>query len=531
MRHGVAERRRLTERLRQRLGQGPGCAGAAAPDRIGHRWVSGSPPLLTAPLLAAAVAAAPAGAAPAAGRTSQHIGRYGAQRLPSNEVSFTLVRGKVGGFSIPWAARCDDTDLKGAQPALLDRILIGDALPLRDGKFAASGTYVFPPGRGQSAAVTFTLRGVVHGGRASGTFSVIASLTIANRGLAGECKTRPTIRWHAVVGRRPRSTAAPARARPHTAFTGVIAYARSDDGGANSSLFAIVPGGVQRPVALTHPPAGASDSAPAMPPHPIPMTYQRTSGGTSQLFVTDPEGFGLTYSTPLGEGRITDFAQGASDPTVLSNIVVFSVGQGADCSLWASSQYGEHPLQLTDHGGAPGCDDAPAWSADGNRLLFRRTATDAAGAPVSARWLILDMVGGTPRPVDFGAVTPSAVAWGPGPRLAYLVPGALRVMNPDGTGRRTVLSSPGLTGRPAWSPVGDHIAIATRRADGSTDLISVPVGGGKPSDITDTPGQSESDPAWVFGPTRAGGGEPGPSIHVKSQSVRPHGRRRKGSRS
>src|SRR3954447_1974665 len=120
-------------------------------------------------LLAAAclVGAAPAVGAPAAGRTAQHAGRYGAQRLPSNAVSFTFARGKVSRFSIPWVAPCTNTDVKGAQPPLLDRMVITDGLPVRRGLFTATGEYDFPPGTSQSATVKFALSGTVRGGRAS----------------------------------------------------------------------------------------------------------------------------------------------------------------------------------------------------------------------------------------------------------------------------------------------------------------------------------------------------------------------------
>jgi hypothetical protein len=101
-------------------------------------------------------------------------------------------------------------------------------------------------------------------------------------------------------------------------------------------------------------------------------------------------------------------------------------------------------------------------------------------------------------------------------------------MNADGSGRRRLLRSSALTGRPAWSPLGDLIAVVVRQGDGSTDLAALPGAGGMAVAVTDTPGVSEDEPTWSFPPLSAGGGEPGPSVHVKSQSARPHGRRRKG---
>src|SRR5205823_9017888 len=136
-------------------------------------------------LTAHSIAAAPAGAVPAAGRTAQHAGRYGTQRLPSNAVSFSLRNGKVSRFSIPWVAKCTTETGKGAEPALLDRILIVDALPVSHGRFEAVGMYDFPPGPAQVASVAFTLRGAIDGRAASGTLSVTGSITLGGREVAG----------------------------------------------------------------------------------------------------------------------------------------------------------------------------------------------------------------------------------------------------------------------------------------------------------------------------------------------------------
>ena len=133
--------------------------------------------------------------------------------------------------------------------------------------------------------------------------------------------------------------------------------------------------------------------------------------------------------------------------------MIASVGQGADCSLWAIEQFGKQQAQLTDHGGVPGCDDAPAWSPDGKRLVFRRTATDAAGAPLGVTWVVLDdpvrsrsrstSAAPSPRrsPGSRGASSPTC---DPPPGQ----PPALAVMNADGTGRRTLYSASGLIGSP-----------------------------------------------------------------------------------
>ena len=141
-------------------------------------------------------ASAPAPAAPVV----RHRGAYGAQRLPSNTLGFTLGRTAVRRLSIPWLAKCTTETGKGAEPALLDRILIVDALPVSHGRFEAVGMYDFPPGPAQVASVAFTLRGAIDGRAASGTLSVTGSITLGGLEVA-ECKTPHTIAWHARSGR------------------------------------------------------------------------------------------------------------------------------------------------------------------------------------------------------------------------------------------------------------------------------------------------------------------------------------------
>jgi hypothetical protein len=478
-----------------------------------------------------------AASVPAAGRTSQHAGAYGSQRLPSNAVSFTLRHGRVARFSIPWVAACTTEAGEQRTRSLLDRILIIDALPVRKGRFVAEGSYAFPPGPDQKADVLFTLRGVVRGRRVSGTLELTASITLNRSFPSDHCATSRNIRWNAVTGHLARNLAAPARRRLRTFFAGNVAYARTDPGGGPTAIFRTTADRSRRTRQVTQPPAGAVDGAPALPDIPGFLAYRRTVNGVGQIHLADPIG-SFEFSTPFPGGRDTDFPQGADDPAVELRDwrIAFSVGRGADCAIWVMGQYGDDLRRLTDHGGGPGCDDAPTWSPDGKRLAFRRTATDAAGDPRSIRVLVVRAAGGTPRPIKFGDTIPFSFSWAPGRKIAYVAAvdetniRYLAVVNPDGTGRRTLWRSPRLEGRPVWAQLRDRIAVVVRRADASTDIAAVPAAGGAPTDITKTPGISEDSPTWSFPlPPDVGGGEPGPSVHVKSQSTRPHGRRRKRS--
>jgi hypothetical protein len=491
--------------------------------------------VLTAAVLAAGFAAA--GTVPPvtyAGTTSQHAGQYGVQRLPTNEISFKLVGGTVRNFSIPWVAACTTASNSGTD-ALLERTLITSALPVRGGRFSATAAaYSFAPGPHQSAEVEqFTLTGAFHGRRASGKLSVTAAITEDDIGTTADCQTSRPIRWSTVAGGRGRSLAYPALTRPQE--LGYIAYARTDPTTGTSAIWlSNAAGGAA--VQVTHPPPGASDTSPTVslpyPGGPTVLAYERTVAGVSQIYVTDPFDPSSRVPNASAGGRVTDFPAGAHEPTILGfapgyGTIVFSVGSGADCSLWVAEGSGARaraPRQLTDHGGAPGCDSAPVWSPDGRSIAFHRELTDAAGDPLGGTDMVVPAVGGTPRALNLPA-SATAFSWAPGRDLVFLSTAGptgtlpcLETVKSDGIGQRTVLCAAGLTGRPVWAPDGNEIAFVQSRADGSTEIATVPASGGKPAVLTNTPGISEEAPAWtyppIYGPT---GGQPGPGVHARPQ--------------
>jgi hypothetical protein len=474
-----------------------------------------------------------AGAVSYGGLTSQHAGRYAGQSLPSDQVSFTLARGAVHAFSIPWVAACH-ASTGGRTDVVIDRTLVVDALAVRRGRFSARASYDFSPGTHQTALVQgFVLRGGFHGRRASGTLSVTVLVLLGRSMPVAVCQTSAPIHWSAVAGSGRAHLTAPATARPRPAEPGFIAYAREDPGGAAAIWLSDRVGRQRKRV--TGPPPSAADTDPALPLQPYAMAYQRTAASVSQIYVGDPLGDPKVHlNSMFPGGRDTGFAAGARDPALAgdANDVAFSVGSGADCTIWVMHLAGTGQRRLTDHGGTPGCDHAPVWSPDGRSVAFARTTTDAAGNPRSSAILIVPAAGGTPRTLGFLA-SATAFSWAPGKQIVFVSaatpsqPPSLRVANPDGSGMRTLLSSAALTDRPVWAPGRDAIALVERRPDGSTDIYTVPAAGGQPVDITNTPGISETRPSWMYPFLGLGGGEPGPGVHVRSRSVRPHARRRR----
>jgi len=483
---------------------------------------------LTASAVSADEPESPAAASPVAfrGSTSQHAGRYGSQRVPSNSLSFSLVRGAVRGFNIAWVAPCTASAGGRATDAILGRTLVESPVSVRHGRFSADAEYRFAPGSNQTADVQFALTGRLAGRRATGSLSINTEISVDTGPAVAFCQTVRAIRWTAVASRGAVDLTAPALLRPRPAEPGLIAYARAGPGGA-SAIWQANSNGTS-PTMITKPPAGSSDTSPTRQ-DPSLLAYARTRAGVSQVYVHRE--FGNT-STPFPGGRETAFSQGAHDPAIspLGDSIAFSVGTGADCSLWVMRITGAAQRRVTDHGGAPGCDEAPAWSPDGKSIAFERTATDTAGDPLGRTDLVVAAAGGIPRALGFLA-SPGGFSWSPGKQLVFISPpdgtgvASLQVVNANGSGIRTILRSADLTGRPVWSPGLDAIAFVRRQPNGSTDIATVSTSGGKAVDITNTPGRSESHPAWIY-PLPPALTDTSSNIHVRPVKPRRHSHRR-----
>lgn len=134
------------------------------------------------------------------GHTSQRPGRYGAQRLLNNRVSFQMSATSLLNFTIPWVAGCSDAYHRSPDAPLIDEVQI-DSLPLTQGQFSVEGAaYTTSPGPGEIANVSLTLKGVVRGRRASGTLSIDAPILVDGGHVNDLCSTSPVVHWQASSG-------------------------------------------------------------------------------------------------------------------------------------------------------------------------------------------------------------------------------------------------------------------------------------------------------------------------------------------
>ena len=155
------------------------------------------------------------------------------------------------------------------------------------------------------------------------------------------------------------------------------------------------------------------------------------------------------------------------------------------------------PINLTAD--SPADDDQPAFSPDGERIVFR-SAREGGGLFVMGR------TGEAVRRVTRAGFNP---VWSPdGQQIAYTTyPQELRPQNTEGLSELWIVGADGSNARrlvghdtslPSWSPNGLRIAFRLRLSarDQRGGIVSVPVGGGEPTRITaDT--HLDWNPVWT----------------------------------
>lgn len=184
--------------------------------------------------------------------------------------------------------------------------------------------------------------------------------------------------------------------------------------------------------------------------------------------------------------------------TGASGRIAFSSDRTGNYELFTINADGSGLAQLTND---PGYDDHPAWSPDGTRLAFTRTAL------LYRDIYVMNADGTAVVRLTTDGADDHEMAWSPdGTKIVWRIDrhgaGKLAVMNADGSGateiaaNRDGLLSPSWPpdGSPSWSPDGTKLVVSSTRADG-TDLFIMNADGCGAVNLTDDRA-IDDEPAW-----------------------------------
>lgn len=208
-----------------------------------------------------------------------------------------------------------------------------------------------------------------------------------------------------------------------------------------------------------------------------PETTGETSpGGTSPSPPPQSKLGKLVYGqngrilTVLSDGsEIVSLTEGAApDWSADGEKIAFAM----DSDIWVMNADGTEQAPLTS---GPAIDNAPAWSPDGERLLFDRTE-EGSGTTI---WQVNADGSDEGDLTDEGGGAPD---WSPaGNRIVFQRSLEIWVMNADGSGPKSITDDmPGFQLSATWSPDGRKIAFAAFRKEDDGDIYLMnPDGSGK----------------------------------------------------
>ena len=263
---------------------------------------------------------------------------------------------------------------------------------------------------------------------------------------------------------------------------GKIAYVRTDAVDAIWTMDA--DGGNKTPLTL---PAAGNENEPTWSPD-----------GTTLAFRIDPFALGVA-------DEIVSYVLGEAAPVNLTNTLTVNESEPAwspdgtkiayvrSGSIWTMGADGSGQAQLTfppmtiSHA-------EPAWSPDGTQIAYRRDwAIEASDIEVvNADGTGTANLTQTPMSDEFEPT------WSPdGTTIAYRREGLIWTMNPDGgDATRLTTFADGLTLDPYWSPDGTMMAYRYQPTVGADDIFVMSADATGHTNLTNTIGVDESEPAW-----------------------------------
>ncbi len=245
---------------------------------------------------------------------------------------------------------------------------------------------------------------------------------------------------------------------------------------------------------------GASAATSAWPSEAGLLAFRSDRSGAPDVFSMQATGADPTNLT-AASGAVD--AQPAWSPD--GSRIAFARRQrpGGRPDLFAMNANGRGRTRLTR---TPVPERDPAWSPNGTRIAY--AARTSARGPF--RIFVVGADGGAPTQLttQLRGRADRSPTWSPdGTRIAFVSDRdggfpALYVMNADGSGVRRLTTTAYIDGNPSWSPDGTRIVAERCCANGTSDIVSVDVGTGLASNLTDSTSFQEFDPSWSPDGTR-----------------------------
>jgi TolB protein len=306
-----------------------------------------------------------------------------------------------------------------------------------------------------------------------------------------------------------------------TATNGKIVFRQwLNDAHTEGEIFTINPDGTGS-FQVTHTAKGASTE-----PDPSPngrwidyMEIRHGDLGSGRLFKIRPDG---SHRTSLSDTCTGDCIGDGFPDWSSTDLIAFQRNLSADVkhpvgfsAIFVMHANGTHARQVTLRSespstGNPFYDESPAWSPKGRRIAFDRGRNNEKNLHAI---FTVHLNGSALRRITPWRLDASQPQYSPdGQWIAFRsnensdTSGNIWLVHPDGSELHNLTKTPAGTGKwqsCGFSPDGQFLVSAENQVTngdvGNADVYVIPVTGGTPVDVTNTPDQWESAPDWGTG--------------------------------